>query len=121
MKYKTLLPAPKRGSRLTETIGVNDKQLVLNSAIQAKMKVPHGECWMALFEREDGRLCLFIQKDNNARTGFRLTKPKSSGNTRFVSPGRAIMERLPNGRYRITETDGAIFVTECQMIPEAKQ
>lgn len=114
MKYRVLLPTPKGGSRLTETVGITCKQLVFNKAIQRKMKIPYsGEAYIGLAVNEDRFLCLTILKDNAARTAFRLTAPKSMPGSRMISPGKEILGRLPRGRFAITGQDGGWFVTDC--------
>ena len=115
MKFRVLLPSPKRGSRLTETVGVGAKQLVFNRAIQAKMKIPSfSECYVGLAVNEDGFLCLTVLKENAARTSFRLTKPKSGGGSRFAGPGREILDRLQKGRFAITGQEDGWWITDCK-------
>lgn len=114
MKYRVLLPSPKRGSRLTETVEINAKQMVFNRAILAKMKIPSvGEAYLGLAVNEDGFLCLIVAKENAARTAFRLTTPKSAHGSRMIGPGKEILGRLPKGRFSITGQDGGWFVTDC--------
>lgn len=115
MKYRVLLPSPKNGSRLTETVGVNAKQMVFNRAILAKLKISSvGESYIGLAVNDDGLLCLTVLKDNAARTAFRPTKPKSTNGTRFIGPGKQILNRLPKGRFAITGQDGGWWITDCR-------
>ncbi len=113
MKYKTLLPSPRGCSRLTNTIGVTSKHLVFNKTIQETMRIPRDECFIGILVNEDRFICLTVLKDNSANTAFRLTAPKSAkSRTRLCSPGFKVISHLKTGRYRITGTDGAIFVTD---------
>lgn len=115
MKYRVLLPTPKGGSRLTETVGINGKQLVFNKAIQRKMKISCvGETYIGLAVNEDGFLCLTVLKENAARTAFRLTSPKSASGSRMCCPGKNILGRLQKGRFSITGEDGGWFITDCR-------
>lgn len=114
MRYRVLLPTPKGLSRLTETVGINGKQMVFNKVIQRKMKIScAGEAYLGLAVNEDGFLCLTVLKENAARTAFRLTSPKSASGSRMCSPGKNILGRLPKGRFAITGQDGGWFVTDC--------
>lgn len=115
MKFKVLLPSPKRGSRLTETIGVGPKQMVLNRAILAKLKISSvGECYVGLSVNDDGFLCLTVLKANDARTAFRLTKPKSGNGSRFICPGKEILGHLQSGRFAITGQQDGWWITDCR-------
>ena len=114
MKYRVLLPAPKRGSRLTETVGITAKQMVFNRAILAKLKISSvGETYIGLAVNDAGFLCLTVLKENIARTAFRLTSPKSAKGSRFLGPGKEILSRLPKGRFSITGQDGGWWITDC--------
>lgn len=114
MKYRVLLPSPKKGSRLTETIGVGAKQMVFNRAIQAKLKISSvGESYIGLAVNADGFLCLTVLKENAASTAFRLTKPSSAKGSRFIGPGKEILDRLQKGRFAITGQDGGWWITDC--------
>ena len=115
MKFRVLLPSPKRGSRLTETVGVRAKQMVFNRTIQSKLKIPFaGEAYIGLAVNEDGFLCLTVLKENSARTAFRLTRPKSGGGSRMIGPGKEILNRLQKGRFAITGQDGGWWITDCR-------
>lgn len=115
MKYRVLLPSPKRGSRLTETVGITAKQMVFNRAILAKMKIPSvGEAYIGLAVNEDGFLCLIVAKENAARTAFRLTTPKSAHGSRMLGPGKEILGRLPKGRFAITGQEDGWWITDCK-------
>lgn len=115
MKYRVLLPTPKGGSRQTETVGINGKQLVFNKVIQRKMKISCvGETYIGLAVNEDGFLCLTVLKENAARTAFRLTSPKSAFGSRMCCPGKNILDRLQRGRFSITGEDGGWFITDCR-------
>ncbi len=113
MKFRVLLPSPKRGSRLTETVGVGAKNLLFNRAIQAKIKIPFaGEAYIGLAVNEDEFLCVTVLKDNAAGTAFRLTSPKSTS-SRMICPGKEILSRLQKGRFAITGQDGGWWITDC--------
>lgn len=115
MKFRVLLPSPKRGSRLTETVGVRAKQMVFNRAIQSKLKIPFaGEAYIGLAVNEDGFLCVTVLKDNAAGTAFRLTKPKPGGGTRFANPGKEILARLQKGRFAISAQEEGWWITDCR-------
>lgn len=114
MRYRVLLPTPRGGGHLTETVGITCKQLVFNKAIRKKMGIPSvGEAYIGLAVNEDGFLCLTVLKENAARTAFRVTAPKSTVGSRMIHPGKEILGRLPKGRFAITGQDGGWFVTDC--------
>lgn len=99
---------------MTESVGIGNKQVVFNRAIQRKMKIPYvGEAYIALAVNEDGFLCLTTLKENAARTAFRATTPRSASGSRMISPGKEILSHLQKGRFAITGQDGGWFVTDC--------
>lgn len=112
MKFKVLLPSPRGGSHLTETVGVNEKQIVLNRVMVARMKV-YPDSMLALAVTEDGFLAMSVAKSGTP-TAFRITRPSSARSSRFCSPGRKIMERLEKGRFAITGMEGGFFITDCR-------
>lgn len=112
MKFKVLLPSPRGGSRLTETIGVNGKSLVFNRVMVSRMKMA-ADSMLGLAVTEDGFLAMSVAKPGTP-TAFRITRPPSTKSSRFCSPGRAILERLEKGRFRITGEEGGFFITNCR-------
>lgn len=114
MKFKVLLPSPRGGSRLTETIGVNEKSIVLNRVMAARMKVGP-DSMLGLAVTEDGFLAMSVAKPGTP-TAFRITRPSSARGARFCSPGRGIMSRLEKGRFGITGEEGGFFIMGCRYV-----
>lgn len=112
MKFKVLLPSPRGGSRLTETVGVNEKQIVLNRVMIGRMKIGP-DSMLGLAVTETGFLAMNVAKPGTP-TAFRITRPSSAKGTRFCSPGRKILERLEKGRFGITGEEGGFFITGCR-------
>lgn len=112
MKFKVLLPSPRGGSRLTETIGVNEKHIILNRVMIARMKVGP-DSMLGLAVTEDGFLAMSVAKPGTP-TAFRITRPSSAKGSRLCSPGREILDHLEKGRFWITGEEGGFFITGCR-------
>ena len=107
MGYK-LIKTDKVASRITNTIGVTKRGLSLNRAVRERMGVVPGSK-LAFFIGDDGNVAISVL-DKDSPTGRKVVKLGTT--TTYGVFSSEFARHTTPGRYRITGSDGAFWLTD---------